>query len=102
MSTSVFLIAHPQKEIFEIGDRWMHGFPETALLTRTMLRGEIRSRVSRADAYTNWLCDTMWFMIIRANWDVSIILEPGHDHFIEEHGYKRIGTYFPLRNTAEV
>ncbi len=103
MSTETYLVAHPQKEVFEIGGSWMHSFPETALLTRTMLRGEIRSRVPAhiADTYVDWLCDKMWRMVIAAQWDVCIVLEGAHDQFIEQ-GYKRVGSYFPLRNTAVI
>lgn len=101
MSTETYLIAHKQKQIFEIGGSWMHEFPEWALLDRENLVKKLREHVNRAEPYVQWLADQMWQLIREADWDVSIILEGSRYDTYIERGYKRVGTYFPLRDTAE-
>jgi hypothetical protein len=101
MGTSAFLVAHPQKQIFEIGGSWMHDFPNWALLDRDMLVEKLREFVGREEPYTQWLADQMYSLARGADWDVSIILEGGRYDTYRERGYKFVGTYFPLRATAE-
>jgi hypothetical protein len=97
MSTSIFLVAHPQKTVFEVGGSWMHDLPEDSLLSRETLYEAVSARVRRPKPYVDWLVDSLWEQVIEAGWDVSLVLEPGHDRYLEQ-GYRRVGTYFPLRS----
>jgi hypothetical protein len=49
MGMSAFLVAHPQKQVFEIGGSWMHDFPDWALLDRDMLVKKLREFVGREE-----------------------------------------------------
>lgn len=98
MSTDVFLVAHPQKAIFEIGGSFMHDLPEEALVDKASIQAEIQRRLpDRSEEYRAWLRDQMWSLVEAADFNVSLVFEGGTYDSLRECGYNKVGTYFPLR-----